>query len=334
MGAEPHPPYERPPLSKQYLRGESQQAHAYVEPEEYWVEHDVELLSGTRADGIDLANRRLQLAGGRHLGFDRLLLAPGARPQQLQVPGSRLAGVVSLRSFEDADLIREQAGEARRILVVGGGWIASEVAASLRQLGHEVTVALRGRRPLERALGPQLAEVYRGLHDEHGVTVLPATRITAFDGDSAVHRARTASGQWLEADLVVVAVGVTPPVELAHTAGLPVADGIVVDRQLATRDPRVFAAGDAALVPHGGFGRSLRLEHWGTAQVQGRHAARAMLGGGEPYDELPYYFSDQYETGMEFWGDPPCRATLSFAVNSRVARSPPSGTRPVESARC
>ncbi len=304
VGAEPHPPYERPPLSKDYLRGETQHAGAYVSPAQYWADQDIEQHAGVAARRVDLANGRLELIDGAVLGFDRLLLAPGAAPRTLPIPGSDLDGVVMLRTFEDADLLRVRAMEADRILVVGGGWIASEVAASLRLCGHRVTLALRGRQPLETALGPQIAQVYRSLHHENGVTLMPSTQIAAFDGDSAVRRARTASGAWLEADLVVVAIGVTPRTELAGEAGLRVTHGIVANHQLATTDPRVFAAGDAALVPHPSLGRAMRVEHWGAALAQGTHAARAMLGDDSPYDALPYYFSDQYDTGMEFWGDP------------------------------
>jgi 3-phenylpropionate/trans-cinnamate dioxygenase ferredoxin reductase subunit len=304
VGAEHHPPYERPPLSKDYLRGESRQSDAYVEPEQYWAQHDVELRAGVAARRIDLADARLELADGSAVGFDRLLLAPGAAPRTLAVPGCELAGIVALRSFEDADFLRARVAAAERILVVGGGWVAAEVAASLRMLGHQVTVALRGRAPLEAALGAGLAEVYRGLHEEHEVTFMPGTRVVAFDGESAVRRAQTAAGAWLDADLVVVAIGVEPRTDLARNAGLAVADGIAVNAQLATSDPRVFAAGDAALVPHPTLAGVLRVEHWGAALAQGAHAARAMLGDSTPYDALPYYFSDQYDTGMEFWGDP------------------------------
>jgi 3-phenylpropionate/trans-cinnamate dioxygenase ferredoxin reductase subunit len=305
VGAEHHPPYERPPLSKDYLRGESQESDAYVEPEQYWVEHDIDVRAGVAAHRIDLADARLELADGSAVGFDRLLLAPGAAPRTLAVPGSELAGVVTLRTFEDADAIRAVAGSAGRILVVGGGWVASEVAASLRALGYQVTVALRGRLPLQSALGPSVAQVYRGLHEDNDVTLLPNTRIVGFEGNGTVRRAQTAAGTWLDTDLVVVAIGVDPRTDLAQDAGLAVADGIVVNVRMATSDPRVFAAGDAALVPHPTLARPMRVEHWGAAQAQGAHAARAMLGDATPYDALPYYFSDQYDTGMEFLGNPP-----------------------------
>ena len=304
VGAQPHPPYERPPLSKAYLRGERPGEDAYVEPAGFWAEQEIELLAGTVASRIDLAQGRLELAGGGRLPFDVLLLAPGAAPRTMDMPGAGLDGVLTLRNFEDADAIRTQAQTAERVLIVGGGWIGCEVAASLRVLGCDVTVALRGRLPLERQLGSEMASVYRELHQEHGVRFLPETRIMAFEGPGSVRRARTVSGQWLDYELVVVAIGVVPRTELAAAAGLAVSDGLVVDGRLATSDPRVFAAGDIALAPHADLGRSLRIEHWATALAQGRHAARAMLGAGQSYNETPYLFSDQYETGMELFGDP------------------------------
>jgi 3-phenylpropionate/trans-cinnamate dioxygenase ferredoxin reductase component len=304
IGAESHAPYERPPLSKEYLRGESTRAGAVVEPEQYWAEHSVDLRTGVAAKRIDVAAGRLDLADGTSVAFDRLLVAPGAEPRPLPTPGSALDGVVTLRSFGDADSIRVQAADAAHVLVVGGGWIASEVAASLRQLGHSVTLAVRGRHPLERALGRQLGEVYRRLHIEHGVTVLTGTDVVALEGRGRVRRARTAEGAWLDADLVVVAVGVDPRTDLARNAGLAVGDGIVVDERLATSDPRIFAAGDVSLAPYSVPGRTMRVEHWGTALAQGEHAARAMVGASAPFAGMPYYFSDQYDTGMEFWGNP------------------------------
>lgn len=304
VGAERHVPYERPPLSKDYLRGESQRSDAYVESEQYWVDHDIDLRTGIAATRIDRGAGMLTLADGAELAFDRLLLAPGAEPRTLPGSDADRHGVVTLRTFADADTLRDRARQAERILVVGGGWIGSEVAASLRVLGHNVTWAFHDRLPLEDALGPDIGKVYRGLHGQHGVEMVAEIHVVALDGSGGARQARTATDAVLEADLVVVAIGADPRTELARGAGLTVTAGIVVDERLATSDARIFAAGDAALVPHATFGRSLRVEHWGAARSQGRHAARAMLGDERPYDELPYYFSDQYDTGMEFWGDP------------------------------
>jgi 3-phenylpropionate/trans-cinnamate dioxygenase ferredoxin reductase subunit len=209
-----------------------------------------------------------------------------------------------LRTLEEADTIRSRARQAGRVLVVGGGWIGCEVSASLRALGCDVTLALTGRLPLERTLGPEVATVYARMHTFGGVDLRTGTSIVAFDGADGLRRARTESGQWIDCELAVVAIGVRPRVELAAAAGLRVEDGIVVEGSLATSDPRVFAAGDVALAPSPLLGRSIRVEHWGTALAQGRHAARSMLGGASPYDEIPYVFSDQYDSGMEFWGDP------------------------------
>lgn len=304
VGAELHPPYERPPLSKSYLRGESDRQGAYLLPEESWAALAVNVKRGVPVARIDRGGTSLELADGSRLRYDKLILATGSRARPL--PGAQLDGVRTLRTFEDADEIRLRARRAEHVLVVGGGWIGSEVTASLRQAGVRVTWALAGRLPLERALGQPVAQVYDDLHAEHEVTFLRDTRVVAFDGDGdgRVRRARTAVGDWIPADLVVVAVGATPQVELAESAGLRVLDGVVADGLLQSDDPRILVAGDVARVPYPDLGRSLRVEHWGAAQAQGRHAARTVVGRQDPYGELPYFYSDQYDTGMEFWGDP------------------------------
>lgn len=305
IGAEPHLPYERPPLSKAYLRGETSRDDARLQSPGWWAAQGIDLRTGTAVERIDPAGRSLDLADGSGLGYDRLVLALGSDARRLEVPGADLDGVLTLRTFEDADRIRDRAQGARRVLVIGGGWIGSEVAASLRQMGVPVTLALSGDLPLERALGRSIAEVYDGLHREHGVAVLPRTRVVELEGDDGrVRRARTETADMIEADVVVAAVGARPRLQLALSAGLAVSGGIVVDGLLRTSDPAVLAVGDVAEVPHPHLGRSLRVEHWGAAQSQGAHAARTILGHRDSYAELPYFFSDQYDTGMEFWGDP------------------------------
>ncbi|WP_448072941.1 NAD(P)/FAD-dependent oxidoreductase [Georgenia yuyongxinii] len=304
VGSESHPPYERPPLSKSYLRGESDRPEAYVTPEEWWARHGVEVRTGVRVRRIDRVGRSVELADGTSRRFDWLILAPGSRARTLRVPGGDLEGVRTLRTFEDADEIRARARDAEHVLVVGGGWIGSEVTASLRQLDVPVTLAVSAHRPLERALGERLAGLYDRLHRDHGAALLPRTRIVALEGDGRVRAARTVAGDRIPADLVVVAIGAAPLVDLAQDAGLTVSDGVVVDGLLRTDDRTVLAAGDIARVPYPDLRRSLRVEHWGAARAQGEHAARTVVGARQPYAELPYFYSDQYETGMEFWGDP------------------------------
>lgn len=304
VGAEPHVPYERPPLSKTYLRGETARVDAQLQGDEFWTARGIDLRTGTRVERIDAAGRRVELADGSALGYDRLVLATGSAARSPAVAGADLDGVLTLRTFEDADRIRARAEGARQVLIVGGGWIGSEIAASLRQMGIPVTLAVPGDLPLQRALGRSIAAVYDGLHRERGVEVLPRARVVAFEGDGGrVGCVRTATGDELRADVVIAAVGARPRLDLARLAGLAVSDGIVVDGLLRTSDPAILAAGDVAEVPQPDLGRSVRVEHWGAAQAQGVHAARTILGYQDPYAELPYVFSDQYDTGMEFWGD-------------------------------
>jgi 3-phenylpropionate/trans-cinnamate dioxygenase ferredoxin reductase subunit len=304
IGAEPHSPYERPPLSKAYLRGETGREDARVQVEDSWAARGIDLRIGVAVARIDRAAGRVELVDGEILDYDRLVLATGAAARSLSVPGADLDGVLTLRTFEDADTIRTRAREVSRVLVVGGGWLGSEIAASLRQMGIPVVLAVTGELPLSRALGSTIGGMYDGLHREHGVAVLPRTRITAFEGIGQVRGARTMAGDRIEADLVVAAVGASPRLELALAARLKVSDGVVVNGLLQTDDPRILAVGDIAQAPYPDLGRSLRVEHWGTALSQGTHAAGTVLGKGDVYADLPYFFSDQYDTGMEFWGDP------------------------------
>jgi 3-phenylpropionate/trans-cinnamate dioxygenase ferredoxin reductase subunit len=300
IGEERERPYERPELSKGYLRGEAGM-DLHVHPESFYEEHGVELLSGAPVGEIDVTRRRVRL-GDDWIGFDRLLLATGATPRRLAVPGSDLDGIVTLRTMADADRIREQAARAERIVVIGGGWIGSEVAASLRQLEHDVTLLLPTQNPLEHVLGAELGAMYRLAHEEHGVRILAGTTATGFEGGTRVAAVRTADGRAIPADLVVVGIGAVPRVELAERAGLAVDNGVLVDARLETSVAGIFAAGDVANAVHPHYGRRLRVEHWDNAKRQGRAAAANMLGQAKPYDRIPYFYSDQYDIGMEYTG--------------------------------
>ena len=247
----------------------------------------------------------MALEDGERLGYDRLLLATGAEPRRLSIPGAELEGVVYLRSVEDSDALRARLDRGGSVVVVGAGWIGAEVAASARQSGLDVTVVEPMSVPLERVLGPELGAVYRDIHADHGVKLLLGTGVEAFEGAGAVERVRTGDGRELECDFVVVGVGVEPRTQLAAAAGLAVGDGILVDEHLRTEAPAVFAAGDVAGAWHPFYGERIRVEHWANALGQGPVAARNMLGRAEPYDNLPYFFSDQYEVGMEYAGFAP-----------------------------
>jgi 3-phenylpropionate/trans-cinnamate dioxygenase ferredoxin reductase subunit len=311
LGAEPERPYERPPLSKDYLRGEAERAAAYVHEEGYYAEHDIELRVGERVTGLDAGRGELALEDGERLAYDRLLLSTGAEPRRLSVPGAELDGVHLLRTFADSDAIHARLDAGGRLVVIGAGWIGSEVAASARQRGMDVTLIAPEAVPLERVLGPEVGAVYRDLHRDHGVDMRMEAGVASFEGDGRVERVRTQDGATIECDAVVVGAGAAPRTELAEAAGLAVENGVLVDGRLETSVPGIFAAGDIANQLHPGLGR-LRVEHWDNALHQGPAAARGMLGAGEPYARTPYFFSDQYDVGMEYAGYTPAWDRVVF----------------------
>jgi 3-phenylpropionate/trans-cinnamate dioxygenase ferredoxin reductase component len=331
IGAEHERPYERPPLSKDYLRGEAGREKVYVHDEGFYEERDIELRLGRTATRLDTSNRELELDDGERLPYDRLLLTTGAKPRRLEIPGSELDGVLYLRSVGDSDALRERLDRGGVVVVVGAGWIGAEVTASARQRGLDVTVIDPASVPLERVLGPELGTFYRDVHTDHGVKMLLRTGVEAFEGETAVERVRTSDGRDLHCDFVVVGVGVQPRTQLAAQAGLAVDNGILVDERLQTSVPGVFAAGDVANAHHPFYGERIRVEHWANALNQGPAAARSMLGQAAAYERLPYFFSDQYDVGMEYsgfarsWdrvvfrGDPASREFIAFwLVGDRV----------------
>jgi 3-phenylpropionate/trans-cinnamate dioxygenase ferredoxin reductase subunit len=324
IGAEDERPYERPPLSKDYLRGEVGREKVYVHEEGFYAEHDIELRLGREAVQLDTSAGELELDDGERLRYDRLLLATGSEPRRLAIPGGELDGVVYLRSVQDSDGLRERLDRGGAVVVVGAGWIGAEVAASARQRGLDVTVIEPTSVPLERVLGPEVGAIYRDIHADHGTKMLMGTGVEAFEGDDAIERVRTSDGRTLECDFAVVGVGVQPRIQLAAQAGLDVDNGVLVDEHLETSARGVFAAGDVANAHHPFYGERIRVEHWANALNQGPAAARNMLGRAVPYERLPYFFSDQYEVGMEYsgfareWdrvvfrGDPTSREFIAF----------------------
>lgn len=331
IGDEQQRPYERPPLSKDYLRGETGLDKVYVHDEGFYEEHNIELRLGRTVTRLDAAAQQLTLGDGEHLRYDRLLLTTGAEPRTLTIPGSELDGVLYLRSLQDCDALRERLDRGGAVVVIGAGWIGAEVAASARQRGLDVTVIEPSTVPLERVLGAEAGAIYRDIHADHGTRLLLGTGVEAFEGDTAVERVRTSDGRVLACDFVVVGVGVQPRTELAAQAGLAVDNGILVDEHLRTGIPTIFAAGDVANADHPFYGERVRVEHWANALYQGPIAARNMLGRGQAYDRLPYFFSDQYDVGMEYsgfarsWdrvvfrGDPATREFIVFwLVGDRV----------------
>ena len=302
IGDEARRPYERPPLSKEYLRGEKDFDAAAVHPADFYDEQDIELRSSSLVTAIDPAAASVTLSSGEQIAYDRLLLATGATPRRLPVPGAELPGVAYLRSADDADTLRQAIGLTAQVVVIGAGWIGAEVAASARQLGAAVAMVELAAVPLERVLGAEVGAIYRDLHASHGVDLHFGVGVEAIVGSKTVEAVRLSDGTELPASAVVVGVGVAPRVELAHAAGLAVEDGVVVDEHLETSVPGIFAAGDVANAFHPRYGTRIRLEHWSAALNQGPAAARAMLGQRVVYDRSPYFFSDQYELGMEYRG--------------------------------
>jgi len=302
IGEESERPYERPLLSKEYLRGEKPAAKLYVHDEGFYADNDIELLTGTHVESLDLAAHEVTLQDGSRMPYSRLLLSTGAAPRRLPLPGADLPGVRYLRQKADSDALRAAILAASRVVVIGAGWIGSEVAASARQLDAEVAIVAPEAVPLERVLGPELGGVYRDLHAEHGVDLHLSTKIEAIVGDTAAQGVRTTDGKVIEGDLVVVGVGVSPRDELARDAGLTLENGIVVDEFLRTSAPDVFAAGDVAATWNPRYKKRIRVEHWANALNQGQTAGHNMLGQDTAYTKLPYFYSDQYDLGMEYHG--------------------------------
>ena len=305
IGAEAHRPYIRPPLSKEYLRGEGELDKVFVHPEAWYAEQRVDLESSTTVTEIDPSSREVVLDGGRRLGFDRLVIATGSEPTRLDVPGGDLAGIRYLRTLDDSDGLRDAAGAATQVVVIGSGWIGAEVAASIRQLGREVALVADTSVPLERVLGTEVGAIFGDVHAHHGVRLVPNQRVVAIHGrDGAVDAVETADGTRIDADLVVVGIGATPRTALAEAAGLAVDDGILVDEHLESSTPGIFAAGDVANALHPITGSRIRVEHWDNARRQGRVAGRNALGHDEAYARVPYFYSDQFDLSMEYAGFP------------------------------
>jgi 3-phenylpropionate/trans-cinnamate dioxygenase ferredoxin reductase subunit len=303
VGEEHERPYERPPLSKDYLQGRSEREKIFVHPADWYARHDVELRLGTRVARVDAGVHELTVADGQLMRYDKLLLCTGSSPRPLPVPGADLDGVLYLRAVGDSERIRETLATVSRLAVIGAGWIGLEVTAAARNAGVEVALLEMVELPLLRVLGPEVARVFAELHRSHGVELRFGVQVEEITGrDGRVAGVRLAGGGHVEAEAVVVGVGITPNTELAVAAGLRVDDGVVVDEHLQSSDPDVCAAGDVANAFHPLLGRHIRVEHWANASNQPRTAARTMLGVDAVYDRVPYFFTDQYELSMEYSG--------------------------------
>jgi 3-phenylpropionate/trans-cinnamate dioxygenase ferredoxin reductase subunit len=301
LGAEPHRPYERPPLSKDFLRGEAEQPAWLQEDEGWYAANRVELRTSSVVQSIDAGDKAVVLGGGERIDYDRLLLATGGEPRALPVPGGDLAGVHLLRTIEDSNGIRALFDGGGRLVVIGGGWIGCEVAASAKQKGMDVTVIESLELPLLRVLGPELGGFYRGVHEDQGVEMLLGAGVEAIEGSERAERVRLSDGKTIDCAAVVVGIGVAPRTELVDGIAR-VDNGVVVDERLQSSADGIYACGDIANAAHPVFTQHVRVEHWANALEQGPAAARSMLGQDVSYDKVPYFFSDQYDVGMEYAG--------------------------------
>jgi 3-phenylpropionate/trans-cinnamate dioxygenase ferredoxin reductase subunit len=303
IGEERQRPYERPPLSKEYLQGKTRREAIFVHEPGWYEEHSVELRPGVAVTAIDRGRHEVELSDGSRIGYGKLLLATGAMPRLLPVPGASVPGVLYLRSVEDSERIREALSSASRVAIIGAGWIGLEVAAAARLAGVEVTVAETAELPLLRVLGPEVAPVFAELHRDHGVDLrfgASVAEILVSGGKAA--GVRLAGGDEVGADAVIAGIGAAPATQLAEAAGLDVRDGVLADTSLRTSDPDIYAAGDVARAFHPLYGTHIRVEHWANALNQPSAAARAMLGQDVSYGTLPFFYTDQYDLGMEYAG--------------------------------
>lgn len=302
--AEAHHPYLRPPLSKEYLTGKESIEQAFVHEPAWYTERAIEVRTGVPVTA--LGDHRIELADGASDRYDRLLLATGARARRLEAPGADAEGVATLRTMDDAVALRERlSAGGHNVVMVGAGWIGLELAAAARGYGNDVTVVAPGDVPLSGPLGDDLGRLFREVHEAHGVQFRMGTRVEGFEvADGRVTGVRTDAGP-LPADLVIVGIGAVPATELAEAAGIAVDNGILVDEHLATDRADVYAAGDVANAFHPVLGRRMRNEHWANALAGGKVAAASMAGVEAVLDDIPYFYTDQFELGMEYSGYPP-----------------------------
>lgn len=323
FAGEPHVPYERPPLSKSFLAGETPVEKTYVKPESWYAEHGVELHVGVAVTGVDLDARSVSTPSGTQ-AFSRLLLATGARARQLTglqaEQGEQSPAVCYLRTIDDSVRLRGRFTAGSRLLVVGGGWIGLEAAATARGAGVEVTLVEPESQPLVRALGPELGGRLADVHRKHGVDLRTGTSLSGIEGG----KAQLSDGTELAADTILIGIGAVPNDELARSAGLAVDNGVLVDESLASSDPDVFVAGDLANVAHPVLKERVRVEHWQTALSQGRVVARSLLGEEAGYDEIPSFFSDQYDLGLEYFGYPGAAGTDEVRIEPGAGDGPDS----------
>ncbi|WP_417670250.1 NAD(P)/FAD-dependent oxidoreductase [Roseibium sp.] len=302
IGDESNAPYQRPPLSKKYLLGEVAPEGLLLRPPAFYSTQNIDLIPDTRVEGIDRAAKRIVLANGDSISYDKLVISTGTRARQAPLPGADLDGVVTLRTIADVDGIRERLLAGQNVVIVGAGYIGLEVAAVARQLGKDVTVVEAQDRPMKRVVSPFISDFYCALHTENGVSLRLGTGVEAITGDGKVSAVKTADGASIAADLVLVAVGAEPNDELAEAAGLETDNGIIVDGAGLTSDDHIYAAGDCTRFFSNRYGRSVRMESVQNAIDQGKVVAQSILGEDVDYDPLPWFWSDQYDVKLQIAG--------------------------------
>jgi 3-phenylpropionate/trans-cinnamate dioxygenase ferredoxin reductase subunit len=319
IAGEEHEPYIRPPLSKGYLSGSDGLDAVYVHPKQWYADNRIEVVTGTRVTAIDRAAHAVTLSTGDTLGYDKLLLATGSAPRVLSIDGSDLGGVHYLRTIDDSEALQTElrAGD-KHLVLIGSGWIGMEVAATARTFGNEVTILERDAIPLANALGDELGTMFAELHKEKGVVLRASVAVAKIVGsDGRVTGVELDGGEVVPADVVLIGIGAVPNVSLAQEAGLEVDGGVLTDASLATSDPDIFAAGDIASAMHPVLKQRLRSEHWANALNEGAAAARSMLGQDVSFDDIPYFYTDQFDLGMEYSGYGPLTrgATVVYRGN-------------------
>ena len=305
FAAEPHVPYERPPLSKGFLKGEQSADETIVLPESWYDEHDVELRLGTEVTAVDADAHEVEAADGSRTAYDKLVLATGASPRRSDLPGADLDGVLYLRTLEDSERLREAFQQGRNVVLIGGGWIGLEAASAARDAGVNVTVLEMTAQPLLGVLGPKLGQSFADFHREHGVDLRTGVTVAAIEPAADGRRAasvRLADGTTIPADIVLVGIGAVPNTQLATSAGLALDNGILVDAQGRSSNPDIFGVGDVANAETPALGQRVRVEHWANALDRPPSVAKGLLGKAGDFDKLPFFFSDQYDLGLEYSG--------------------------------
>jgi 3-phenylpropionate/trans-cinnamate dioxygenase ferredoxin reductase component len=302
VGKEPTPPYERPPLSKEYFRGEAPFGDALVRPEDFYASNDIETHFGVRATRVDPIEKSIALTGDDRIHYDKVLIATGSRNRRYPIPGLDLEGIYDLRTIEDCDRLKKEIVAGRRAAIVGMGFIGSEIASSLRQMGVEVVAVEGGNFPLSRVLGDEIGRVMEHIHRDHGVEMFFEDHVSGFEGTGHVERIVTQGGRRIDCDFAVVGIGVEPVTDVVAGSGIDVDNGIVVDQYCRTNIDGVFAAGDVTNHYHPVFRQRMRVEHWHNALNQGATAARNMMGRATVYDKIHWFWSDQYDYNLQYTG--------------------------------